>query len=211
MRVLITGGARSGKSRMAERIALRRQEKGGGRVIYIATARAGDEEMEDRIEAHKKRRPKSWETLEEELYPGRALKKRDNEGENLKTEDTVLIDCITLLVSNYLLRFEQEESPESFEDSGGNLEDKVLSAVKKELTEILSLSEDRGFYPVFVTNEVGMGVVPPSRLGRLFRDVSGRINGMLVEECEKAYFVTAGRIIDLERISTDPFEEDELF
>lgn len=175
--ILVLGGARSGKSRWAEHLASPFR-----RVVYLATGRAGDAEMADRIARHRASRPAHWRTVEEELRPAAALAQALHEA----PADAVLLDCVTLLISNHLLQGE-----EGFE-----------ARARQELAQLLSLTRERGALLVAVSNEVGAGLVPEHRLGRLFRDAQGRLNQWLAREADQVYACVAGIAVDLRRIGT---------
>ena len=196
MSILLTGGARSGKSHLAEKIARRRQQKTGAGVIYIATAAAGDEEMEERIRAHKERRPEEWRTVEEELYPGRKLQEKFQEGEKRPEPGSVLLlDCITLLISNHMVKAGGKEIGEA----------ELVGEIENELNIMFELAEEYELEIIMVTNEVGMGVVPPSSMGRLFRDAAGRINRTLSQKCERTFLMVAGKPVDVDELKADIF------
>ncbi len=162
MRELILGGARSGKSALAERRAV----ESGLEVLYLATGAAGDAEMEARIAHHRARRPEHWLTLEEPLALAAAL-----EG-NAAAGLCIVVDCLTLWLSNLLgageARLEQEREA-------------LLAGLPALPGEIL-----------LVANEVGLGIVPDNALARRFRDEAGRLNQRLAECCERVTFVAAG-------------------
>ena len=172
---LIIGGARSGKSNFAQQLAL----EAGGPVLFVATAEAGDEEMRRRIEEHRKQRPASWRTLEAATDIGSQIQKVVGDAE------TVLIDCITLLVNNVLLKY------------GGCNGDKV-DATRGEvevLAEINQLVQCLDQVPagfIMVTNEVGLGLVPANEIGRLYRDLLGKTNQMLAQRADKVYLMVVG-------------------
>ncbi len=162
--ILITGGARSGKSRLAEKLA----EAFGGPLCYVATGEARDAEMTERIAAHKARRGEAWQTLEEPLNLQEAL--RDVQGRC----KAVLVDCITLWISNLLFRFGTAEA--------------VLDEVR---ALIISLADCRT--PVIlVSNEVGMGIVPENALARTFRDLAGKANELLAAASDEVYVTFSG-------------------
>lgn len=167
---LILGGARSGKSAYAEKLATEL----GPRVLYIATGEAGDEEMAQRIAAHRLARPAAWQTLEAPQKVGAALAAvKDN-------PDVLLLDCLTLLVSNILLSKEGESQAV------------IEAAVQAELEAILA-EQARLRAPLFVvSNEVGLGLVPPYPLGRLYRDGLGRANQYLAAQADRVIFMVAG-------------------
>ena len=146
---LVLGGVRVGKSSYAQRLAA-----GEKRVLFVATAEAGDEEMESRIRAHQEARPAHWDTLEEPIDLVGALEPL------LNGYGVILLDCLTLWVSNLLLRGPNPQS--SRQD--------ILPEVRR-LLEI-HRSSDASW--IVVSNEVGLGVVPPTQLGRIYADELGR-------------------------------------
>jgi len=169
--VLITGGARSGKSSFAEKLA----GNIGRKVTFIATAQALDEEMTDRIAKHQSNRPKHWETHEEPYQVGQVIQKV---GE--KTE-VVLIDCLTLLVSNLMQDYR--------EDASNNILAKnIIMQIKKIVRESLQCSAT----VIIVSNEVGLGLVPANPMGRFFRDILGQANQIIGADADRVYFMTAG-------------------
>jgi adenosylcobinamide kinase/adenosylcobinamide-phosphate guanylyltransferase len=165
--ILIIGGARSGKSRFAQELA----RKLGGRVLFVATAEAGDEEMSQRIEEHRQKRPANWRTLEASSHVGKRIKQEIGEAQ------VVIVDCMTLLVSNI------------FSQHGDQDLEKQVTAEIKELIECLK-NIDASF--VMVSNEVGLGLVPNSRVGRLYRDLLGKANQMLASHADEVYLMVAG-------------------
>lgn len=173
--ILIIGGARSGKSSFAQELALKMPQP----VLFVATAEAGDEEMRERIDAHKKARPDTWQTLEVTTHVG------DRIYQELGDIPTVVIDCITLLVSNILNKHL---------DTDGEPVDPGL--IEKEvMAEIGSLVDcieqvNAGF--MVVTNEVGQGLVPVSGTARLYRDLLGKANQMLAKAADDVYLTVAG-------------------
>ncbi len=183
--VLITGGARSGKSTFAEKLAL----QSGKELIYLATARVEDEEMKERVAAHKKRRPANFRTVEEPEQPHLVLEKEAQPGKLL------LIDCLTLLVSNLILsELDREGAIRQGEDILAD--EKVLEkAGRHALDYITTLAQAAVKSPadlIVVTNEVGMGVVPGYPLGRIFRDYSGRANQVMAEASDQVWLVVCG-------------------
>ena len=162
--VLVLGGARSGKSGYA----LQRAQEWDGRLVYLATAEAKDEEMRKRISWHRaQRRSRRWVTIEEPIEVVWQLKELD---ENV---GGVVLDCVTLWVSNALLTKQREE-----------LENQVA-----ELVEEIPLFS---FHFLAVSNEVGLGLVPDNPLGREYRDLLGSINQQLAKACHEAVFMAAG-------------------
>ncbi len=173
--VLIIGGARSGKSHFAQELAL----KSGKPVLFVATAVAGDEEMRQRIEEHRRARPAAWRTLEVTTHVGNHIVKK------IGAAQVVIVDCITLLVSNILGQYtdqagEQIDTP--------LIEKGVISEIS-ELIECIN-RVDASF--IIVTNEVGMGLVPANQMGRLYRDLLGRANQLLAERADEVYLMVAG-------------------
>lgn len=166
---LILGGARSGKSDYAEHLARELNQP----VLYIATATAFDDEMRERIEHHKSTRPAAWQTLEAPMNIAAATG-------NMQPE-VVLLDCITLLVSNILLSL-PEDSPF----------DIVMQKVKDEIDSLIEMQKRIGGEWFIVSNEVGLGLVPPYPLGRMYRDALGRANQMLARAAEHVLFMVAG-------------------
>ncbi|MEE8470857.1 MAG: bifunctional adenosylcobinamide kinase/adenosylcobinamide-phosphate guanylyltransferase [Dehalococcoidia bacterium] len=166
---LILGGARSGKSQYAHELA----DMLGGRVLYVATAEALDEEMSSRIEAHKRSRPSSWRTLEVQTDVAEAIRSGIGDAE------VVIIDCLTLLVSN--LMSEEDLSAEA-------LEEKVAA----ELEDIIALMGNMSSHFIIVSNELGLGLVPLHPSGRAYRDVLGLANQMLARRADEVYLMIAG-------------------
>lgn len=161
----ILGGARSGKSQCALNLA---REGGEGRVVFIATASAGDKEMRRRITQHRKSRPAKWLTIEEPQKLIRALKKVP------KTARLVIIDCLTLLITNLML----EGRSDSF--------------IEKEIRSGFSLLKKINCNGIIVSNEVGLGIVPENSLARRFRDTAGRINQAAAKMSDEVYFIASG-------------------
>ncbi|MBO0794052.1 MAG: bifunctional adenosylcobinamide kinase/adenosylcobinamide-phosphate guanylyltransferase [Ktedonobacteraceae bacterium] len=185
--ILILGGARSGKSSFAERLALR----SGRSVAYIATATAGDADMEERIKRHRAGRPASWLTVEEPLNLARALR------EAAAGADVLLLDCLTLWLSNWLLRRGDIDDAE-LADGGEGYSEEVLAVIDDLLIEFARLAPRKVL--VVVSNEVGLGIVPAYALGRLYRDILGRINQRLAAAAERVYLMVAGLGVDIKRL-----------
>ena len=173
---LLLGGARSGKSSLAEKIAA---EEGGDAVLYVATAEAGDEEMADRIARHQAARPENWRTLETPTGVGQAVKQA------WQGEAVVLLDCITLLVNNLL------PSGVGFEQVSVQVEE-YERVVIAEIDALLEAAGEIEAHFLVVSNEVGMGLVPPYELGRAYRDILGRANRILAEAADEVFFLVAG-------------------
>lgn len=178
---LILGGARSGKSTYAEKLAAR----GGGSVTYIATAQALDEEMDERIRAHQGKRHESWLTLEIPQAIGKRLL------ENPPVSDIVLLDCLTLLVSNL--------SMQAAPDVDHPDEKAVAALVQAEIDQLLeAIAAGRGEW-IVVSNEVGLGLVPPFPLGRIYRDWLGWANQKMAQAADEVIFMIAGIPMRLDR------------
>lgn len=161
--ILITGGARSGKSAIAERLTT----KLGDCPVYIATAKPFDEEMTDRIEAHIARRGSEWTTVQVDLDLAEALTETDG-------TQPRLVDCLTLWLTNVMLA----------EDDIAARTQELIAALKKQSAPV-----------VFVTNEVGSGIVPDSKLGRDFRDAAGALNQQIADECDEVYLAVSGQAL----------------
>jgi adenosylcobinamide kinase / adenosylcobinamide-phosphate guanylyltransferase len=141
----------------------------GGPVTYVATAEAGDDEMARRIEQHRAQRPQEWTTIEEPLALGDALRALDDRA-------LAVVDCLTLWVANLMARG-----------------DPVLA----EANAVAELAAKRGAPVIAITNEVGLGIVPATPLGREYRDVLGSVNATFVRRATDAAFVVAGRPLAL--------------
>ena len=170
--ILLLGGARSGKSSYAIDLARNCQ----GRVVYLATGVSCDEEMERRFKKHKNDRPDSWETIEEPLCVGSVLKGLS------ESADLVLLDCLGFLVTNLMLHYQSQGKDDS----------QVEDAVLNHIMDIVSTARDAELDMIIVSNEVGMGIVPDTSLGRLFRDVLGRANQMVAASADEVFFFVAG-------------------
>ena len=169
--ILITGGARSGKSRFALELAL----KLGEPVLFVATALAGDEEMRQRIEEHQRARPSAWRTLEVTTHVGNQI------SQQIGKAQVVIVDCITLLVNNILGQY----SPRT---GASVIEQKVTG----EINALVDCINHTGASFIIVTNEVGTGFVPANRMGRLYRDLLGKANQLLAQQVDEVYLMVAG-------------------
>ena len=192
--ILITGGARSGKSAFAERLAL----KSGRSVAFIATATAGDEEMRSRIARHRAARPATWQTIEEPLDLAGAVVQAGN------MADVLLLDCITLWLNNLFaqsIRQHEHESEEEEYNALALLDETAMQEIEKLLAAAQSLDPDKNI--LIVTNEVGLGIVPAYPLGRLYRDTLGYVNQRLAQAADRVYLMVAGMGIDLKRLQEE--------
>jgi adenosyl cobinamide kinase/adenosyl cobinamide phosphate guanylyltransferase len=168
----LVGGARSGKSTLAVRLA----SAFDGPVVVVATAEARDEDMTERIRAHREARPVEWETVEAPLALFAVV-------EGVREDAFVVLDCLTLWVSNAL----------EAGASGDELEG--------EARKLASALAGRATPSVVVSNEVGLGIVPANGLARRYRDVLGRVNGAFAAEASRSFLVVAGRGLPLEEVT----------
>lgn len=168
--IFVTGGARSGKSGFAERLASDRQDN----VTFIATAAPGDEEMRSRIAEHRERRPRDWVTVELDSGLADAVEQAAGGG------GTVLVDCLTVYISNRIL-------------AQGFVNNKAIrDRIEREMDEVAAACARAGGNLIVVSNEVGMGIVPDNSLARAFRDIAGRANQLLAAEADEVYLCVSG-------------------
>ncbi len=181
--ILILGGARSGKSHYAQELALKSPQP----VLFVATAEAGDEEMRQRIEEHRKARPATWSTLESTTHIGRQIRQKAGKAQ------TVIVDCITLLINNIFLKHS---------NSAGELIDVPLieKEVMAEVGELLDCMKQVKVSFIIVSNEVGLGLVPANKTGRLYRDLLGKVNQILAQQVDEIYLMVAGLPLPLKPI-----------
>ena len=175
---LVTGGARSGKSKFAEQLALK---LGEGRAAYIATAQIFDEEMAYRVKLHKARRNNSWITFES---PFNADKTISEVGKNFTA---ILFDCVTIYLSNFLCA-------EDLAD-----EEKIYKNFSELMQRLIDAAKNSDAKVIFVSNEVGAGIVPENKLARIFRDLAGLANQKIAAEAEKVFLTVAGYAIDIKQ------------
>lgn len=178
--ILVTGGARSGKSRFAEQYVARV----GRHIGYIATAEVYDEEMAFRVKLHRQRRPAEWKTYEAPLDAHKALREAGREC------DAVLFDCLTLYMSNILC------SLDSIADSHQN-----YSLAKEKLDALIEQAKANQGTTVFVTNEVGSGIVPGEHLSREYRDIAGIANQWMARAADEVYLVVCGLAVNIKKLS----------
>jgi adenosylcobinamide kinase/adenosylcobinamide-phosphate guanylyltransferase len=176
--ILILGGARSGKSHFAQELA----QQLGKRILFVATAEPLDDEMSSRIKEHKLSRPKNWRTLEAKLNVGKRITEQVDDAE------VVLIDCLTLLISNILLTGEDKESIEADQIDYASTDGKVLT----EMEGITRCINNTNAIFIVVSNEVGMGLVPPYQSGRIYRDLLGKANQILAQQADEVFLMIAG-------------------
>jgi adenosylcobinamide kinase/adenosylcobinamide-phosphate guanylyltransferase len=172
--ILILGGARSGKSSFAQNLAMRLSDE----VIYLATAQALDDEMKARIENHRKERPRSWLTIERPNKIAQLFEEQPLQAQ------VVLLDCLTILTTNLLLKVSQDEN---------NPDEKAAAAaLEEEMTGLLNVIQQGSAVWIIVSNEVGLGLVPAYPLGRIYRDLLGRANQWLASTADEVYFMVSG-------------------
>lgn len=169
---LVTGGARSGKSTFAESIYNDKED-----VVYIATSRIYDEEMNERISLHKKSRPSLWRTFEGNY----------NLSSSIGAEQNYLLDCITVLSSNIMFDITKD-----LEYIDYKLQKEVEDTIIYEVKNLIDELNEKGFNLVIVTNEVGDSIVPEHHISRVFRDIQGRVNQQLAKLSDKVYLVCCG-------------------
>jgi adenosylcobinamide kinase/adenosylcobinamide-phosphate guanylyltransferase len=191
--ILLLGGARSGKSRHAERLASQFE-----RVLYVATAQARDDEMAARIAAHRQVRPSTWRTLESPTGVGPAIQAALADA----LADAVLLDCVTLWMSNLVLRELGEKATSDFEVLDRADEIAAQEQARAEVDELLAVFHASHFPWFVVSNEVGWGLVPAYPLGRVYRDLMGWANQRLASEADVVYLMIAGLPIDVKALST---------
>ncbi len=190
--ILVTGGARSGKSAFAESLATDASRP----VTYIATLEPLDDEMRDRIARHRARRPADWRTVE---VTGDATSGLAGDlagaARTAQDSDTILLDCIAVWTSNRLLALRDEAPTPAALDA-------LEAEVTRDLDALIEVLTARSGSAIIVTNEVGDGLVPPYALGRAYRDLLGRVNQQVSRAARHAYLVVAGRALPL----PPPFE-----
>ncbi|MGI6686149.1 MAG: bifunctional adenosylcobinamide kinase/adenosylcobinamide-phosphate guanylyltransferase [Bacillota bacterium] len=176
--ILVTGGARSGKSRLAEKI----MKDLSGQVLYLATAKVCDEEMALRVEKHRQSRPTEWETVEAYRDLGKII---GNQGKNYQG---ILLDCITIMVTNLLFDLPEMQQEELSRESIEKAEEMIMAQAKSLIEGIKSAPATT----VMVTNELGSGIVPEYPIARAFRDIAGRVNQYLAREADEVYLTVCG-------------------
>lgn len=178
--ILVTGGARSGKSVFAEQYAIA-QEKN---LAYIATAQIYDQEMEHRVALHRQRRKDDWQTFEAPYNADQAI---TNAG---KQAQVILFDCLTLYTSNLLLKPDTPIEPEE-----------KYQYIMKEIDKLLTSAQTSSATVIFVTNEVGMGIVPDNALARQYRDIAGMVNQKVAACAEEVYLVISGLAVEIKKMA----------
>ncbi len=206
--ILVTGGARSGKSTYAERLAAQLAEPQGGRVTYIATSQTYDEEMEQRVHAHRTSRPETWTTVECPVEVPAAVRAAAA-GAAQDAPPVILLDCVTLWVTNLLFQggaFGGSAPP----DEGYNYDKDLLPAAEERAAAarvtaavdgLAAAVAGTGVTLVAVTNEVGLGVVPEYPLARLYRDQLGWANQRLARDADGLYLLVSGYPLDVKALA----------
>lgn len=183
--VLATGGARSGKSTFAEKYLEERYKQ----VSYIATAIAFDDEMRARIAKHQAQRPSHWETFEAYKELDRLVTQIDSRSKGC------LLDCLTILVTNWMMDDTRIDWDRPEPEAVNRLQSEILSAVG----ELLETLKGLELTMVFVTNELGMGIVPENPMARAFRDIAGRVNQLVASQADEVYLLVCGLPMTLKK------------
>ena len=178
--ILVTGGARSGKSKFAEQLALK---LGDNHAAYIATAQIFDDEMAYRVKLHKQRRGKNWLTFESPFNADKSITFA------AKSFNVILFDCVTIYLSNFLCN-------ENLDD-----DEKIFEHFELLMKNLIDAAKNSNATVIFVSNEVGAGIVPENKLARKFRDIAGIANQMIAAESEKVFLTVAGLAIDLKKFA----------
>jgi adenosylcobinamide kinase/adenosylcobinamide-phosphate guanylyltransferase len=178
--ILILGGARSGKSRFAQQLAQACSDEEHRPVVYVATAEAGDEHMRRRIEKHRRDRPLGWKTVEAPQNVAAAVEAAGD------SAAAIIVDCLTLFISNLLLAGGEDFNED--ETQVAAKEETILDEVKA----LIRAARKGNAQVIIASNEVGMGIVPLTRLGRIFREIAGRANQALAQAADEVYVMWAG-------------------
>ena len=185
--ILVLGGARSGKSAFAQQLAQFSERS----VAMIATATASDEDMRERIIRHRAARSSHWHTIEEPLKLAEAFRQAAS------VADVILLDCITVWLSNWLF---SQGGPDHIETAAllSSYTNGALDAIEELLTTLAGLDASKTL--IAVTNEVGLGIVPAYPIGRIYRDVLGHVNQRLAAVATRVYLMVAGLGVDIKRL-----------
>ena len=175
--ILVTGGSRGGKSAYAQRLA----EALEGPRVFVATCPVIDEEMRERVRRHQlARSSRDWQTVEEPLDLAAAFRAAQG-------SPVVLVDCLTLWVNNVMYEAEQQKKVVAEAD------------IARRCKPVIAAAREHGGHIIFVTNEVGMGLVPETALGRRFRDLAGRVNQIIAAACDEVYLVVCGQPLQIKK------------
>ncbi len=177
---MVTGGARSGKSKFAESLALK---LGNNKAAYIATAQIFDKEMAYRVKLHQERRKNFWTTYEAPFDADKIILTA------AESFDVILFDCVTIYLSNFLCAANIEDVEKIYRDAE-DLVQRLIDAAKNSNATI-----------IFVSNEVGLGIVPENKLARIFRDIAGLANQNIAKHAEKVFLTVAGLAVDVKSLS----------
>lgn len=178
--IIITGGARSGKSAFAERLAKRIAGQRSAKTLYIATSLIFDQEMAERVAKHKRQRPAEWTTHEGYRDVGELIRRQSAD------YGVILLECVTTMLTNLLFDEVGDVPPEQMDFVT------VERALNEQVDSLLAGCRDAQCETVIVTNELGLGIVPENRLARHFRDIAGRVNQRLAAQADEVYFVVSG-------------------
>ncbi len=193
--MLILGGARSGKSTFAERLAMSSKRQ----VAFIATATGSDDEMRERIARHRTARPPEWQTLEETLDLAGAISRASQQA------DVLLLDCLTLWLSNVLFQdiavYDEGELATVSRSAHMLVSERAMKGLNDCMHAIQSLGAEKTV--IMVSNEVGMGIVPAYPLGRLYRDTLGYMNQRVAQTADRVYLLVAGIAVDIKRLQEE--------
>jgi len=175
--ILVLGGARSGKSTHAQKLA--REAANSGLVAYVGTGVACDDEMRARFEKHRHSRPPQWATIEAPTEVPQVIQRMGRE------YTVMIVDCLTTLITNWLAEMGQLEEPG---ENMAGLEEAILGRVK----ELVQATRETRAAVIVVSNEVGLGIVPAFKAGRVFRDLAGLANQVIAREADEVYMMWAG-------------------
>lgn len=186
--ILVLGGSRSGKSEFAEKIAADTNK----RVAYIATASICDEEMAKRVKLHQERRPGNWVTVEEEIDVPGVLGKYGQ-------GDVLLLDCVTVWITNLLINQQSDQKTTSIK-----IERHILAQAAR-IAEAVEYGADL----IVVSSEVGLGLIPEYPLGRIFRDLAGKVNQLLAAKADSVFLLVAGIPMEIKSDRQKKFESSD--
>ncbi|MFB0830503.1 bifunctional adenosylcobinamide kinase/adenosylcobinamide-phosphate guanylyltransferase [Brevibacillus laterosporus] len=182
--ILITGGVRSGKSAFAERLAQQQKQEHGGTLVYLATGQAWDEEMQNRIHLHRERRVNNWETVEEpyELESAIRTMAEADTHEAASESSIVLLDTFSGWIANILMQMPEDQLSKSA----------IRQACQQQVISCISAMRSLDRTWIVVSDEVGLGGVALSKLGRAFQDITGFANQIVAQYADEVYLVVAG-------------------
>lgn len=178
--IFITGGVRSGKSAYAEDVT----SGLGSDITYIATAQAFDDEMRHRIHLHRERRPDNWKTVEEPLNVAGVIRELGSQTQ------VIMLDCLTMLVSNLMFKSPEEETALTVEN-----QEKIIDEIRL----LAKAAKEAAAHVVIVSNEVGLTLVSDNKLGRFYQEIVGRANQVIAALADEAYLVVSGLPVTLKK------------